>query len=106
MDRQTTTEFPSETKPLAYSYWLGTFAIRGSVAPRIILDVFGFGLLALATVFASQFATKHFDISLTIPAGPFEVAGAVLGLLLVLRLLGAYCRRSRIASRRATAYLR
>ncbi len=93
MDPQSpTVSFPNESKPLAYSYWLGTFVVRGSVAPRIILDVIGFGALAVATVFLSQFASKHFEISLSIPSGPFEVAGAVLGLLLVLRLNAGYER--------------
>ena len=44
-----------------------------------MLDVLGFGLLALATVFVSQFATRKFEISLSIPAGPFKVAGRLAG---------------------------
>ncbi len=81
-----------EAKPLAYSYWLGTFLLRGAVAPRIVTDVIAFGLLASAIVYASQFAVKHFQISLTVPARPFEVAGAVLALMLVLRLNAGYDR--------------
>ncbi len=81
-----------ESTPLAYSYWLGTFVIRGSVTPRIIFDVLGFGLLASASVFACQFATRQWGLTLTVPSGPFEVAGAVLGLLLVLRLNAGYDR--------------
>ncbi|WP_442511112.1 bestrophin family protein [Novipirellula sp. SH528] len=81
-----------ESKPLSYSYWLGTFVLRGSVLPRILPDVIGFGVLAAATVFTSQFVMKNYEMSLAIPAGPFEVAGAVLGLLLVLRLNAGYDR--------------
>lgn len=78
--------------PLAYSYWLGTFILRGSILPRILGDVLGFGLLACATVFVSNYSKTHYQVSLTIPGGPFEAAGAVLGLLLVLRLNAGYDR--------------
>lgn len=81
-----------ESKPLAYSYWLGTFVIRGSVTPRIILDVIGFGVIASVSVIVCQFAKQQYDVDLTIPSGPFGVAGALLGLLLVLRLNAGYDR--------------
>ena len=81
-----------EVRPLSYSYWLGTFVIRGSVAPRIIVDALGFGLIAVAAVYLSQYVKREHGISLSIPGGPLEVAGAVLGLLLVLRLNAGYDR--------------
>ncbi|MEO8268359.1 MAG: bestrophin family ion channel [Aureliella sp.] len=81
-----------ESRPLAYSFWLGTFIVRGSVTPRILIDVIGFGVIATASVFACQYAKRHHDVDLTIPSGPFGVAGAVLGLLLVLRLNAGYDR--------------
>ncbi len=40
----------------------------------------------------SQLVSRHFESHITVPAGPFEVAGAVLGLLLVLRLNAGYDR--------------
>lgn len=83
---------PRESKPLPYSYWLGTFVVRGSVMPRILLDVLVFGLLASVTVYMSQVASEQFQIRLTVPEAPYEVAGAILGLLLVLRLNAGYDR--------------
>ena len=80
------------SQPLAYSYWLGTFVIRGSVLPRIALDVLGFGVLATGTVLLSQYVARNYSTSLSMPSGPFEAAGAVLGLLLVLRLNAGYDR--------------
>lgn len=77
---------------LSYSYWLGTFIIRGSVAPRVILDVLGFGLLTAAIVFAIQRLEMLFQVKLSVPVTPFEAAGAVLGLLLVLRVNAGYSR--------------
>lgn len=77
---------------LSYSYWLGTFIIRGSVAPRVLLDVLGFGVLTALIVLVIQVFEKLFGKSLAVPAGPFEAAGAVLGLLLVLRVNSGYSR--------------
>jgi len=77
---------------LSYSYWLGTFVIRGSVAPRVLLDVFGFGLLTVAIVVTIRWLEKLFKVELSIPVVPLEGAGAVLGLLLVLRVNAGYNR--------------
>ncbi len=76
----------------AYSYWLGTFLLRGAVGPLVIVDVVAFGIIASLIVFTSQAVTNHYKVSLTVPARPFEVAGAVLALLLVLRLNAGYER--------------
>lgn len=77
---------------LSYSYWLGTFIIRGSVAPRVLLDVLGFGVLTVAIVLTIQNAEHLFLVQLSVPVGPFEAAGAVLSLLLVLRVNTGYSR--------------
>lgn len=77
---------------LSYSYWLGTFIIRGSVAPRVLLDVLGFGLLTVAIVVTTQWLERIFRVELSVPVGPFEAAGAILGLLLVLRVNTGYSR--------------
>lgn len=96
-DRQSKTETsphrksPSE-KPLSYSFWLGTFVIRGSVAPRVIFDVLIFGIVAFVIVCLHQWVRSRFDFDLAVPVGPFEAAGAVLGLLLVLRVNAGYNR--------------
>ncbi len=77
---------------LSYSYWLGTFIIRGSVAPRVLLDVLGFGILSVMIVLVIQMIQNFIGKPLSIPASPFEAAGAVLGLLLVLRVNTGYSR--------------
>jgi len=77
---------------LSYSYWLGTFVIRGSVAPRVLLDVLGFGLLTVVIVVTIQWLEKIFKVELSVPVVPLEGAGAVLGLLLVLRVNAGYNR--------------
>lgn len=83
---------PGGTRPLAYSYWLGTFIWRGSVAPRILIDVMIFGFISLLVTFSIQWWQRHYSVNLTVASGPFQAAGAVLGLLLVLRVNAGYDR--------------
>ena len=91
-DMNTKSSESSGQKPLSYSFWLGTFVIRGSVAPRVLIDVLAFGIIAFAVVLLHYFVKRSFDIDLSIPVGPFEAAGAVLGVLLVLRVNAGYNR--------------
>ena len=79
-------------KPLSYSYWLGTFIIRGSVAPRILLDVIIFGLISAGVLWLIRYLHQQYDLDLSVASGPFQAAGAVLGLLLVLRVNAGYER--------------
>ena len=81
-----------DPRRVSYSYWLGTFLIRGSVAPRIILDVLIFGVFSVAIVFLIQWGYEQYGVDLTVASGPFQAAGAVLGLLLVLRVNAGYDR--------------
>ena len=82
----------SQPKELSYSFWLGTFLIRGSVAPRVLVDVIVFGVIAAFVVVLHYLIKRWFEIDLSIPVGPFEAAGAVLGLLLVMRVNAGYNR--------------
>ncbi len=91
-DGTTTHSTVEAESSLSYSYWLGTFIIRGSVAPLVLLDVLGFGVLTVAIVLAIQFLQQLLEKSLSVPVGPFEAAGSVLGLLLVLRVNAGYSR--------------
>ncbi len=84
--------FKEAESALSYSFWLGTFIIRGSVAPRVIGDVLGFGVLTAVIVLAIQRLEMILQVDLSVPATPFEAAGAVLALLLVLRVNAGYSR--------------
>ena len=83
---------PAQHKALSYSFWLGTFVVRGSVAPRVLIDVVIFGVVAAAIVVLHYLLRLWFEVDLSIPVGPFEAAGAVLGLLLVMRVNAGYNR--------------
>ena len=85
-------DLDKESGPLPYSFWLGALVLRGSVTSRIIIDVLLFGVVAFAAVLVSRFSAEYFSINLAVPVGPFEAAGAVLGLLLVLRFNAGYDR--------------
>ena len=86
---------PLPTSPpanVSYSFWLGTFIWRGSVLPRVLLDTIVFGVVSITIVLLLRYLESAFGIDLTVTAGPFEAAGAVLGLLLVLRVNAGYNR--------------
>ena len=59
-------------------FWRETFAWAGSATPHVLPRVAAFGLISAALTAVS-------GTSVTWPVGPHEVAGAVLGLFLVLR---------------------
>ncbi len=70
-------------------FWSEVFAIRGSVTPRVLPRVLTFGAIATFIWIANEL-THEFDFHLAV--APYEVAGAVLGLLLVLRTNAGYDR--------------
>ncbi|RYG68963.1 hypothetical protein EON80_10640 [bacterium] len=74
------------------NFWLQATALQGSVTPYIIRHVIAFGLFAMVTQTLSRFLFKNFQFDLGIEANPFEIAGAVLGLLLIFRTNASYDR--------------
>jgi len=86
------TEPLEESKPLNYSFWVGALTIRGSALPRVLFDIIKFGIFAFVTVLIATVVKAIFDVTLTIPFSVLSAAGAVLGLLLVLRTNAGYDR--------------
>jgi putative membrane protein len=77
--------------PQPYSdetFWREMFALRGSVTPYVARRVLVFGIVALV-IFYVEHTTR---LQLPSDLGPYEVAGAVLGLLLVFRTNAGYDR--------------
>lgn len=68
-------------------FWREAFAWAGSASPRVLRRVMSFGVLA-TLVYAMSLLVPDIEI----PVGPHEVAGVVLGLLLVLRTDAGYER--------------
>ena len=71
------------------TFWAEAFAIHGSVAPVVARNALLFTLLALV-VYLLDAATHR--INLGVDLAPYEVAGAALGLVLVLRTNAGYDR--------------
>lgn len=92
VDEINETESLEEPRPLNYSFWVGALTVRGSALPRVLIDIVKFGLLAFLIVLIATFAENKFDVVLAIPSSVLSAAGAVLGLLLVLRTNAGYDR--------------
>jgi putative membrane protein len=69
-------------------FWNEALAIRGAATLRVLPNVVAFGLLAWVVYAVDSY--EHVDIR--VPVGPHEVAGALLGLLLVVRTNAGYDR--------------
>jgi putative membrane protein len=71
----------------ARSFWGEAFAWQGAATPRVLPPVAVFGVIATLVYAASRLGR---DIG--IPVGPHEIAGALLGLILVVRTNAGYER--------------
>lgn len=71
-----------------FSFWHHALAIRGSVTPRVLTRVLTFAAFAGLVWLVWQLTGWPITLSLT----PYEVAGAVLGILLVVRTNTGYER--------------
>ena len=71
---------------------MGALTIRGSAFPRVFFDIVKFGALAFLIVLIATVAKAKLDVVLAIPFSVLSAAGAVLGLLLVLRTNAGYDR--------------
>lgn len=67
-------------------------AIRGSASPHIMRDVLTFGAMATLTCWASHHLEAIFGTPFKLEVGWFELAGAAVSLLLVIRTNGGYDR--------------
>ena len=71
-------------------FWADAFALQGSATPQVLLRVAKFTLFSV--VVTAIHVYEHNDIKLGIDVAPLEYAGAVLGVLLVLRTNAGYDR--------------
>lgn len=74
------------------SFWQDAFAIQGSVTPRVLRDVFIFGLYAAGVCAFVWLWEQRFHIRIGLEIAPHELIGAALGLLLILRTNAGYDR--------------
>lgn len=69
-------------------FWTQAIAWQGSVTPRVVWRVVGFTAFACLVWYVDRFGGCNLDL----PIAPYEAAGAVLGVLLVLRTNAGYDR--------------
>jgi putative membrane protein len=69
-------------------FWGEIFTLHGSVTPIVFGRVLWFGIIAAGFTLLNEFVEPHLGLNL----GPYEVAGAVLGFLLVFRINAGYDR--------------
>jgi putative membrane protein len=74
----------------ARNFWREAFALYGAATPLVLPSVLIFAGIA-AVVYLVQALNPH-DLDISIEVGPHEIAGALLGLLLVMRNNSGYDR--------------
>lgn len=73
-------------------FWREACAIQGSVTPHVLPLVAGFGAIAAVICGIAWAAESQWQLRVSLAVAPYEIAGAVLGLLLVLRTNAGYER--------------
>lgn len=74
------------------SFWREACALEGSVTPRVLPHVLTFAVMALVVAVVSWQIEQHLGITIEMAVAPYEIAGAALSLLLVLRTNAGYER--------------
>lgn len=74
------------------NFWNQATALNGSVTPYVFKQVLSFGLFAALVSLLEPYLEKRFGVKFALEVNPFEIAGAVLGLLLVFRTNAGYDR--------------
>lgn len=75
-----------------HAFWRQAFAWQGSITPLVVPYVLAFGVIAAAVCGLGWLVERFCQVSIGLEIAPFEVAGAALGLLLILRTNTGYDR--------------
>ncbi len=73
-------------------FWRHAFAIQGSVTPHVLPNVCIMGVFAGITCLIAWLLLRYANVQIGLTVAPYELFGAALGLLLVLRTNGGYER--------------
>lgn len=73
-------------------FWREAFAWQGSITPLVIPYVLTCGLIATAICVVAWVEERFYQVKVGLEVAPFELAGAALGLLLILRTNAGYDR--------------
>jgi putative membrane protein len=75
-----------------HGFWRQAFALQGSITPLVIPYVVAFGLIATVIWGLGCLIEWLCQVKIGLEIAPFEIAGAALGLLLILRTNAGYDR--------------
>jgi putative membrane protein len=78
--------------PKGATFWRQALTFQGSITPLVALDVLAFGLIAGALALAADPIETALGVRVAVEVAPWEIGGAVLGLLLVFRTNAGYDR--------------
>lgn len=73
-------------------FWREAIALQGSITIHVLPSIISFGFLASIVCGVAWLMQRLFDVSFNLDISPFGFAGAVLGILLVIRLNAGYDR--------------
>jgi ion channel-forming bestrophin family protein len=73
-------------------FWREAFALHGSVTPIVLPHIAIFGASAALITFGSLVCEEYCGLKWAVEVAPLEIAGAALGLLLILRTNSGYDR--------------
>jgi putative membrane protein len=73
-------------------FWRDALAIEGSITPHVLPHVVAFGAISGAIVGLAHLEEQLWGVRLALEVAPYEIAGAALGLLLILRTNAGYDR--------------
>src|SRR5262249_25777006 len=78
----------------ARSFWIEAFTWRGAVSRRVLPTTLAFSAFATIVYLLHYYLSNYYhkEINLAVEVGPHEIAGALLGLLLVMRTSAGYDR--------------
>ena len=74
------------------NFWREACALQGSITPHVFPNVVIFGLFAAVVCIVANLVDRWFQVQIELEVAPFEIAGAALGLLLVMRTNAGYDR--------------
>jgi len=74
------------------AFWREACALKGSITPFVLPHVLMFGAISAAIVGLTWFSERTFNVRFGLEVAPYEIAGAALGLLLILRTNAGYER--------------
>ncbi|MCA9803886.1 MAG: hypothetical protein KC777_18070 [Cyanobacteria bacterium HKST-UBA02] len=73
-------------------FWKHAFAIHGSITPHVLPNVLAVGVFSTLILYAASFAEQQWKWHLRLEVAPYELVGAALAVLLVLRTNAGYDR--------------